>query len=106
MSGVTPREAQAHVDKGGEVEEILAYSGNENDASHMAFASLPNQDTPRPQWRLVPIPEPTVTIEVPKSWVEAVASRPDAALSHVTHYVTAVGDNKAVRRACIKAVES
>lgn len=73
MTGVTPRQAQAHKDKGGAVMELTAFGGIEKDVSDGDFSAYFQQDTPRPQWRLVPIPELTVTIKVPKRWVETVA---------------------------------
>ena len=98
MTGVTPREAQAHKDKGGKVMALDAVAGTELDATHLGFANLPNQDTPRPQWRLVPIPERTVTIEVPKRWAEQMAEK--------GWLGTHIDDDEIARQACIKAVES
>lgn len=103
MTGVTPRQAQEHVDKGGEVMETASYDGEAFDISHANFAIYKGQDTPRPQWRLVPIPEPTVTIEVPKRWAAKVAEA-RGLLSALDR--TWAEDDEQVREACIKAVQS
>lgn len=72
QTGVTPRQAAEHIKKGGTVETFDSYRGIWAPVCALSnFLGRCKGNTPRPQWRLVPLPEPEyVSVQIPVNFAK------------------------------------